>query len=90
MIIALLGLTVFLSLDNKNNQLSFEEVNSKTTSGIQIITLLKLGLFGKDLRYEKVLSAMDIQLLSQAETSFGGYVDSQTNKLTLGVSLRLD
>jgi len=60
MIIALLGLTVFLSLDNKNNQLSFEEVNSKTTSGIQIITLLKLGLFGKDLRYEKVLSAMDI------------------------------
>ena len=60
MIIALLGLTVFLSLDNKNNQLSFEEVNSKTNSGIQIITLLKLGLFGKDLRYEKVLSAMDI------------------------------
>ena len=60
MIIALLGLTIFLSLDNKNNQLSFEEVNSKTTSGIQIITLLKLGLFGKDLRYEKVLSAMDI------------------------------
>ena len=64
MIIALLGLTIFLSLDNKNNQLSFEEVNSKTTSGIQIITLLKLGLFGKDLRYEKVLSAMDILLLS--------------------------
>ena len=60
MIIALLGLTVYLSFDNKSNQLSFEEVNSKTTSGIQIITLLKLGLFGKDLRYEKVLSAMDI------------------------------
>ena len=64
MIIALLGLTVYLSFDNKSNQLSFEEVNSKTTSGIQIITLLKLGLFGKDLRYEKVLSAMDILLLS--------------------------
>ena len=64
MIIALLGLTVYLSFDNKSNQLSFEEVNSKTTSGIQIITLLKLGLFGKDLRYEKVLSAMDIFLLS--------------------------
>ena len=60
MIIALLVLTVYLSFDNKSNQLSFEEVNSKTTSGIQIITLLKLGLFGKDLRYEKVLSAMDI------------------------------
>ena len=64
MIIALLGLTVYLSFDNKSNQLSFEEVNSKTTSGIQIITLLKLGLFGKDLRYEKVLSVMDILLLS--------------------------
>ena len=64
MIIALLVLTVYLSFDNKSNQLSFEEVNSKTTSGIQIITLLKLGLFGKDLRYEKVLSAMDILLLS--------------------------
>ena len=64
MIIALLGLTVYLSFDNKSNQLSFEEVNSKTTSGIQIITLLKLGLFGKDLRYKKVLSAMDILLLS--------------------------
>ena len=64
MIIALLGLTVYLSFDNKSNQLSFEEVNSKTTSGIQIITLLKLGLFGKDLRYEKVLSTMDILLLS--------------------------
>ena len=64
MIIALLGLTVYLSFDNKSNQLSFEEVNSKTTSGIQIITLLKLGLFGKDLRYEKVLSAIDILLVS--------------------------
>ena len=64
MIIALLGLSVYLSFDNKSNHLSFEEVNSKTTSGIQIITLLKLGLFGKDLRYEKVLSVMDILLLS--------------------------
>ena len=84
------GPTAFFSLNNKSNELSFQEVKNKTTLGIHLGTRLKLGPLGIDLRYEKGLSAIESQILSQDGISIGGQIDTQPNQFILGVSFRLN
>ena len=84
------GPTAFFSLSQASNELKLEEIQNKTSMGFHIGSRLKLGSIGIDLRYEKGLTAMQSNLLSQAEVPVGGQINTQPNQFTVGVSFKLN
>jgi hypothetical protein len=84
------GPTAFFNLSQASNELKLEEIQNKTSMGLHIGTRLKLGPIGVDLRYEKGLSAMESNLLSQAGVPVGGQINTQPNQFTVGVSFKLN
>ena len=84
------GPTAFFNLSQASNELKLEEIQNKTSMGLHIGARLKLGPIGVDLRYEKGLSAMKSNLLSQAGVPVGGQINTQPNQFTVGVSFKLN
>jgi hypothetical protein len=84
------GPSAFFNLSQASNELKLEEIQNKTSMGLHIGTRLKLGPIGVDLRYEKGLSAMESNLLSQAGVPVGGQINTQPNQFTVGVSFKLN
>ncbi len=84
------GPTAFFNLSQASNELKLEEIQNKTSMGLHIGARLKLGPIGVDLRYEKGLSAVESNLLSQAGVPAGGQINTQPNQFTVGVSFKLN
>ena len=84
------GPTAFFNLSQASSELKLEEIQNKTSMGLHIGTRLKLGPVGVDFRYEKGLSAMESNLLSQSGVPVGGQINTQPNQFSLGVSFDLN
>ena len=85
-----LGPTAFFSLTQDSNELTLDKIQNKTSLGLHVGALIKLGPVGVDLRYEKGLSAMESKLLSQTGVPVGGQINTQPNQFTVGVSFKLN
>ena len=84
------GPTAFFNLSQASSGLKLEEIQNKTSMGLHVGTRLKLGPVGVDFRYEKGLSAMESNLLSQSGVPVGGQINTQPNQFSLGVSFDLN
>ena len=85
-----LGPTAFFSLTQDSNELTLDKIQNKTSLGLHVGALIKLGPVGVDLRYEKGLSTMESKLLSQTGVPVGGQINTQPNQFTVGVSFKLN
>ena len=85
-----LGPTAFFTLSNEGNGLNLQEVKDKTSLGMHIGTILKLGPIGFDIRYEKGFSAIESSLLSNIGAPTVGQIDTRPNQITIGLSLKLN
>ncbi len=84
------GPTAFFNISQASSELILEEIQNKTSMGLHVGTRLKLGPVGVDFRYEKGLSAMESNLLSQSGVPVGGQINTQPNQFSLGVSFDLN
>ena len=85
-----LGPIAYYNFSHKSNELKLEEIQKKTSLGLNIGTRVRLGALGVDLRYERAFSAIETKILSEAEIPVVGQLNTQTNQFTLGVSFKLN
>lgn len=85
-----IGPTAYFNLSQKSAELDFADLQNKTNLGLHLGTRLQLGALGIDLRYEKVLSDEEVQIISQAGIPVQGQVNSRPNQFVLGISLKLN
>ena len=80
----------FYNVSQKGNDLKLDEIKNKMTFGLHVGSRLELGPVGIDIRYEKSLSAMESNILSQAGVPIEGKVNTQPSQFILGISFKLN
>ena len=83
------GPTAYYSLYQKSSNYSFEAIKDKTALGLHLGTRVNIGPVGIDLRYDRGLSPIQVNVLTQNGVDISGNVDSSPNQFTIGISCKL-
>ena len=83
------GPTAYYSLYQKSSNYSFEAIKDKTALGLHLGTRVNIGPVGIDLRYDRGLSPIQVNILTQNGVDVSGNLDSSPNQFTIGFSCKL-